>query len=971
MGGRMMRMIEIEVFLKAALAGAAVSECFQIFHIIGGNVFRDLLSGWHASSVSVVSWGIVIVVFYLIQRNWIESALRFIAGRRLDVAIAFLAGLCVPIMLGEELASFHEKVEKIGYEWGVFSLLSGLGVLASPMLRSVWVGASGENLSDSVFISDEEISEDRFDFLRNCEQAENFAKVVLEGGARRGMVFGLDGPWGVGKTSFINLAEKTWREQSSKVMVFRFEPTKFLQSSDMLKIFVQELSGALRSKFYAPEFKPLASKYSSLLKAEPSFGIPGLKMALGGIEETVDEMLGDLDEVLARIDLRVIVVIDDLDRLDPATVTSILFLVRRSWSLTRASYVLAYDMEKIVKKADSESARDYIEKFVNAKFSLFVDFEMLSSYLLGGWKSQFESGAHLPSARLLDLSSVLSALADILSSRGAASYAPVLGNMRKLKRFINSLFLVKIEQLNIHENDFSREDIIHLVLLYVNYPGIFRDIYNNEGERRKGLFSVSKPRSDYVNDSGFAEYLKGQCPDECSRFIVRKLFDVDTLALATLGTDKTVLATRACFNSDRRRNLERYLALIVRNLVPELVSTEAIYDSAVSSIKLEGDVRRVLSSGYFDGSALAHEKFWSEFSRRAGSFEETIVVDAINVVVDTLRNYRLDFYGRTGRSAAVYSLAIMVDAIGWTRRGAVEKDRWKIYSRMCDLILGAGHLAEDGIIHRLSAEERGVLGINDMMLFRLQCSGDRGSQLTNIRDALAFGAAQKIINRTKEEAVIEGMRAVSQAAFDVFRKRYIDSSLNFFSLVDGTDDSELKGVFPNHADSESSDTSSIDFQASKASIKRFVPYQLSNRLPPTGSGVGCGYYDESGDGDAGGISIAMTRYLLDTCFRPSVGELSFYFADHCLSSMQNGYSVDGDDLVPTFDGILAGMNEVLVREFWLEFRDQFLEMNLHLVDRQVITINYTAHYREFVQAAWKELDVRFLPEAVVSEYEEG
>lgn len=961
MRGRTMRMIEIEVFLKAVLAGTAVSECCRIFYIIGGSVFRDLLAGWHASCVSIVSWGLVIVGLYLIQRSWVESALRFVASRRLDVAIAFILGIFIPGMLSEELADFHRKIYGLDYGWGVLALMSGLGVLSSPMLRNVWVRSKDEGYVDSAFISDEEIDDEKFDFLENGRQAKAFAKAVLEGGSRRGMVFGVDGPWGIGKTSFINLAEKTWLENSSKIVVFRFEPAKFLQSSDILRMFVQELSGALRSRAYAPEFKPLASKYSNLLKAEPEFGIPGLKITLGGAEETVDEMLSDLDEVLARLDLRVVVVIDDLDRLEPELITSILFLVRRSWSLTRASYVLAYDTERIISRTGSESTREYLEKFVGAKFSLFIDFDALAKYLMGGWKSQFDSGAYLPSARLLDLSSVLSALADILMSKEAANYVPVLGNMRKLKRFINALFLVEIEKLKIHENDFSREDLIHLIILYVCYPGIFRDIYNGESERRKGVFSVERDSSPkYFNDPQFAKYLDDRCPDECSKYIVRRIFDAVVLRLDYSANDRSMLATRACFNSDGRRNLARYLALIVRNLVPEPLSTEAIYNSAVSSLKIKGDVARILSAEMFKSSALAHEKFWSELSKRAVSLDETIIVDAIDVLVDYLNRYRLDFYGRTGRSAAIYSLAIIVDAIGWRRRSVSDGDRWRVYKRICELIMGDERQQSEGIICRLSAEERGVLGMNDMMLFRLLCCGDRGSQLTNIRDALAFGSSERVIEMPVRKAVVEGMRAASQFVFGVFRARYIDAGINFLSAVDDVGERELVGNLDGYPVATTSVEGGIDYRASRSSIKIFVPYQLSNKLGPDGSGVGCGYYDEFGSNDAGGIQLAMSRYLLDVCFSPPENEISFHFADHCLSNMSSDYSGEGDSLVPYFKGILAGMDRDLLKQFWREFRSAFMSMELHQSDREVVTVNYTARYSEYILAAWKVLDDEFM-----------
>ena len=43
--------------------------------------------------------------------------------------------------------------------------------------------------------------------------------------------------------------------------------------------------------------------------------------------ETMDEMLEDIDEVLEQLGPRVIVILDDLDRLEPKLINNVLFTV--------------------------------------------------------------------------------------------------------------------------------------------------------------------------------------------------------------------------------------------------------------------------------------------------------------------------------------------------------------------------------------------------------------------------------------------------------------------------------------------------------------------------------------------------------------------------------------------------------------------------------------------------------------------
>ena len=79
-------------------------------------------------------------------------------------------------------------------------------------------------------------------------------------------------------------------------------------------------------------------------------------------------------------------------------------------------------------------------------------------------------------------------------------------------------------------------------------------------------------------------------------------------------------------------------------------------------------------------------------------------------------------------------------------------------------------------------------------------------------------------------------------------------------------------------------------------------YQLSNRHPPTGSGVGCGFYDEIGTADDGGIAKLMNEYAFEVCFNPNTqADNILYFLDHCLSHLSSSFFSGRDDegYVPT------------------------------------------------------------------------
>ncbi|MFC7158193.1 P-loop NTPase fold protein [Pseudidiomarina halophila] len=64
------------------------------------------------------------------------------------------------------------------------------------------------------------------------------------------MVFGLDAPWGLGKTSFLNLMRRHWEKNLDgkykiKPVVFNFEPLKFPQGENLSDRFIEETVHAI------------------------------------------------------------------------------------------------------------------------------------------------------------------------------------------------------------------------------------------------------------------------------------------------------------------------------------------------------------------------------------------------------------------------------------------------------------------------------------------------------------------------------------------------------------------------------------------------------------------------------------------------------------------------------------------------------------------------------------------------------
>lgn len=969
-----MKMPELLVFARLFVVGFVGAEvCRATFYLAAG--FAQELNDFAlwAKVVGVIA-GLFLCLTYAVKRGAFVAAARMGRSLRLDLLMAIGVGVWSNALALPWLSKFHAALKSADPHWAPVVLLLLCVVLLSPLAQLYWPRPK-KAASQLYFIADEEIGDEKDDLLASEDQAKSFAETVLASGAHPGLVFGVDGPWGVGKTSFINLAERYWEGARDKVIVCRFEPLRYASEPDLADRLIRDLTAAIQSKVFAPEFRPAASRYSRLIKGKADFSFLGFKLSMEPSQETVDELLDDIDEVLRRIGRRVIIVIDDLDRLDAKTTNNVLFATRRTFKLSQATYVLCYDTEVLAGSKDEGSrAREFLEKFVTVKLSLFVDSSSLRDFLRRDWERAESQLGSVPSDTMVKLGAVLSELAEILDGELAAKYLPLVGDMRKVKRFVNAILLMQIEKTNLGRTDFNKRDLINLMLLHLNYPGLFRRIYAEETMGRSGVFSVHRDSGEreFKNSETFSAVVADQ--QGSAGFLLTQLFDVGTLGLGErTDVEEAVLRSRACFNFEELRNLESYLKLIVRFATPEPQQTFVLYQDAVERVRKGTSIASVLTSSDLDleRGEHAHDQFWRVLVNQSHDFTSVLAHEAIETLIEYLPRYSaFDSDDRGLRQRSIYSILRLLDRAGWGRTSGrrlpnspenVVEIAWRIF--------GQGAYLGRGLLERLVSPDRGVLGWNDLMLFRLQCSADRQGQLYNLHSALIFDQDETAArDGLVSKLALLGMRKLSQEVFALFKRTYIDSQRNFLAEANEVPVGAFLGLaFANQGElasldpqSKHGDTSMARRVASARSVvKSFVIYQLSNPLPPNGSGVGCGHYDEDGVADGGGIAKLMNNYMFGTCFNPDVHENNvLLFLDHCLSHLSNSFFSGRDEqgYFATRADLPGGLNPKEMGRYWRQHREYIRGRELQTSERCVFAPNYIALYRDDLDGVFTVLD---------------
>lgn len=225
------------------------------------------------------------------------------------------------------------------------------------------------------------------DDLGRAPVAHDFAKSIRELDASQGLVVGILGPWGHGKSSFINLMREQFEEKPALTVV-DFNPWMFSGSNQLVSFFFTEVGAELnvRSQSRFGKTADWLAQYGGILKPASQFvPLPGAALAgeaaaaaLNGLASSTDadhsakKLRDKITKELGALTQPIVIVIDDIDRLTTIEIREIFKLVRLTASFPNIIYILAFDRERVEQALteDGVPGRAYLEKIIQLSFDV-------------------------------------------------------------------------------------------------------------------------------------------------------------------------------------------------------------------------------------------------------------------------------------------------------------------------------------------------------------------------------------------------------------------------------------------------------------------------------------------------------------------------------------------------------------------------------------------------------------------------
>ena len=240
-----------------------------------------------------------------------------------------------------------------------------------------------------MFNTDNPIETLENDLLGRASFAKAFGKAILSYNNNSSIVLGLLGKWGSGKTSIINMGLQhieAIAEEGKKPVVVKFNPWNFSDQNQLVTQFFRQLSSVLQRQDVGGKYKGVADKLEALGNlCAPLVFIPGLAPIAGAVEKAakgasaVTKSVGaahetdlngiraEIDKLLSNVPSKLLIVIDDIDRLNSVEIRQIFQLVKVLGNFPNTIYLLAFDKDVVVSalsEVQHSAGEDYLEKII-------------------------------------------------------------------------------------------------------------------------------------------------------------------------------------------------------------------------------------------------------------------------------------------------------------------------------------------------------------------------------------------------------------------------------------------------------------------------------------------------------------------------------------------------------------------------------------------------------------------------------
>lgn len=309
------------------------------------------------------------LILYLIYLTFVKLKINFyIKSYHIIYSTILIIGYLV-------IRHFHNDLLLESYTFAdikYFDMLIVLGVIPIILTVKYWATKTKHNNTSWDIINDLSKHNINDDILERKQSVIKISKFIKNQKSSSSLAIGIVGAWGDGKTTLMKFLESQF-DNDDKYIVVHFNSWMNISVNSIISDFFNTVEEKI--KVHSVDVSKEIKKYGkNVLSVSESSTAKTVLSTLQLIpENSLSEKFENLNYLLNKLDKRVIVFFDDLDRLQPNEVFEVLKLIRNTASFDVFNYIVGYDKDYIIealKKNNIPFPEKYCEKIFLKEFPL-------------------------------------------------------------------------------------------------------------------------------------------------------------------------------------------------------------------------------------------------------------------------------------------------------------------------------------------------------------------------------------------------------------------------------------------------------------------------------------------------------------------------------------------------------------------------------------------------------------------------
>lgn len=312
-------------------------------------------------------------------------------------------------------------------------------------------------------LEDNPIEREKEDVFSLKGEAQKIAKEIRARNRAKTCSIAITAPWGGGKSSFLNLIREQINEDEFEIVYFVPRDSKSVQT--IQEDFFSMIACVLAK--YDSRCSHIMKDYMASLQLIDNRSIVERLLSFYRIWDK-DSLKDSIKESFAALKKRVLVIIDDFDRLSKEEILEVLKLIDGNAAFTNLIFLTAYDKEQVNRVlGDTYQTPDacFVDKFFDVEFAIpFRPYIYIAKYIEETLCKQ-----------LCTSDGEWESIQQVITKR-ASIFEEYIPTLRDAKRYINQVVL-DFEPIR---GEVFVSDFLLLQLVKYRYPELYKGIFKQK-----------------------------------------------------------------------------------------------------------------------------------------------------------------------------------------------------------------------------------------------------------------------------------------------------------------------------------------------------------------------------------------------------------------------------------------------------------------------------------------------------------